>query len=295
MRKVILIISGCLVLLIGFGLCSYPFVSNYLMSLNHATEIAQQEAAVEELDNSAIEKAFKDAATYNSHLLGAVVLRDPFDPDFLPETDLVYEQLLNINNNSIMGSVEIPKIKVRIPIFHGTSAETLQKGVGHLTNTSLPIGGRSSHAVLTGHTGLSNATFFTDLDKLEIGDVFFVKVLNQTLAYEVDQIKVVLPSVTRDLLITDGEDYVTLLTCTPYGINSHRLLVRGTRVPYEEEEIEEIKESIKPVESTWMAEYKRALMLGGIALAVVITAFVIIRVFYFKRKKKKEESTVNPS
>lgn len=293
MKKVLLIISGCLVLLVGFALCSYPFVSNYLMSLNHATEIAQQEAAVEELDNTAIEKAYEDAEIYNSHLLGSVVLRDPFDPDFLPETDLVYEQLLNVNNDAIMGSVEIPKIKVKIPIFHGTSPETLLKGVGHLNNTSLPIGGKSTHAVLTGHTGLSNASFFTDLDKLEIGDVFFVKVLNRTLAYEVDQIKVVLPSVTKDLLIREGEDYVTLLTCTPYGINSHRLLVRGTRVPYEEEEIEEIKGNIKPVESTWMAEYKRALLIGGIALVIVITAFVIIRIMYLKRKKK--ENTVNPA
>ncbi|MCH5303967.1 MAG: class C sortase [Ruminococcus sp.] len=277
-------------MLVGLALCSYPFVSNYLMSLNYESEIAEQEAAVEKSDESTIKQAFKQAETYNKNLLGTVILKDPFDPNFVPETDLVYEELLNLNNDSIMGSIEIPKIDVKIPIFHGTSQEVLLKGVGHLTNTSLPIGGKSTHAVLTGHTGVPNAVFFTDLDKLEKGDMFFIRVLNRTLAYKVDQIKVVLPTVTKDLLIADDKDYVTLITCTPYGINSHRLLVRGTRVPYTETEIEKKKESIEKVESTWMSEYKRALIIGAAVFSAIVAVFVVFRILILKQRKRKKVS-----
>lgn len=293
MKKVIVGIIGVLVLLVGMLVASYPFISNYLMSLNYASELEKQESAVEKADQEAIKKAFKEAEKYNKSLLGSVILRDPFDPNFIPETDLVYEKLLNINNDSIIGSVEVPKISVRIPIFHGTSQEVLMKGVGHLSNTSLPIGGKSTHAVLTGHTGVSNAAFFTDLNKLVVGDKFFIKVLNKTLTYEVDRIKVVLPTRTSDLRIKDDKDYVTLITCTPYGVNSHRLLVRGKRVSYEEAEIEEIKNNTEPVESTWMAEYKKAMILGGIALGAVIVIFIIIRILLSKRKKKRAESAAN--
>ena len=290
MKKVIVVILGVLILLVGLALCSYPFVSNYLMSLNYESEIAEQEAAVEKSDESTIKQAFKQAETYNKNLLGTVILKDPFDPNFVPETDLVYEELLNLNNDSIMGSIEIPKIDVKIPIFHGTSQEVLLKGVGHLTNTSLPIGGKSTHAVLTGHTGVPNAVFFTDLDKLEKGDMFFIRVLNRTLAYKVDQIKVVLPTVTKDLLIADDKDYVTLITCTPYGINSHRLLVRGTRVPYTETEIEKKKESIEKVESTWMSEYKRALIIGAAVFSAIVAVFVVFRILILKQRKRKKVS-----
>lgn len=293
MKKVVIGIFGALILLAGISLVCYPFISNYLMGLNHASEIAEQETAVEKADDDTILKALEQAEIYNKNLLGTVILMDPFDPNFLPKTDLEYEQLLNINNDSIMGSVDIPKISVKIPIFHGTSQEVLLKGVGHLPSTSLPIGGKSTHAVLTGHTGVSNAALFTDLDKLVVGDKFFIHVLNQTLAYEVDQIKVVLPTETRDLLIDEDEDYVTLITCTPYGINSHRLLVRGTRVPYIEEEFEELRNNIEPVESTWMAEYKRALIIGAEVLSAIIVIFIVLRILLSKRKKKRAKSQSN--
>lgn len=272
-------------MLAGIALISYPFISNYLMSLNHKSEIETQEEAVAQTSDEILRKALEDAEIYNKNLLGTVVITDPFDPTFRPITDFEYEQLLNVNNDSIMASVEIPKIEVKMPIFHGTSPEVLLKGAGHLQNTSLPIGGESTHAVITGHTGVSTAALFTDLNKLVEGDVFFIHVLDEKLAYQVNQIKVVLPSQTRDLRIVDQEDYVTLITCTPYGINTHRLLVRGTRIPYEE--AKKIAEQTEPVESTWMYEYKRALVLGAITLAVVIVIFIVIRKFLSKRKKKK--------
>lgn len=259
------------------------------MSLNHTSEISEQQAAVEKTDDETILKAFEDAEKYNKSLLGTVILTDPFDPHFQPQTDLNYYQLLNINNDSIMGSINIPKINVNIPIFHGTSQPVLEKGIGHLANTSLPIGGKSTHSVLTGHTGISKAALFTDLDKLVIGDVFFIRVLNRTLAYKVDQIKVVLPNETSDLRIVDNQDYVTLITCTPYGLNTHRLLVRGTRVPVGQAELD-AADMTETVESTWMAEYKRALIIGGIVFGAIIIIFIVIRIILNKRKKKKTES-----
>lgn len=288
MKKVIIGLFGTLILLAGLALVCYPFISNYLMGLNHASEISEQQDAVAKTDDATILKALEDAEMYNKNLLGNVVLTDPFDPNFIQKIDLEYENLLNINNDSIMGDINIPKINVRIPIFHGTSQDVLEKGVGHLPNTSLPVGGKSTHAVLTGHTGISNAALFTDLDKLVIGDVFFIQVLNRTLAYKVDQIKVVLPTETKDLVIVDDQDYVTLITCTPYGINSHRLLVRGTRVPVSEA-MTELSDMTEPVESTWMSEYKRALIIGGIVLASVIIIFIIIRIFLSIRRKKMEK------
>lgn len=291
LKKIIIGIVGFLIFLGGIALVFYPFISNYIMDLNHASEITEQEAVTDKSDDEAIREAFKEAKIYNKSLLKTIALADPFDPLYQFETDLEYEKLLNFNNDSIMGSVEIPKIGVKIPIFHGTSPDVLKRGVGHLSNSSLPIGGKSTHAILTGHTGASNSSFFTDLDKLDVGDVFFLRVLNRTLSYEIDQVKVVLPSHTRDLLIKENKDYVTLITCTPYGVNSHRLLVRGKRVHYSEEEIEDIKADIKPLESRWMAEYKRALVIGAIVLSAIIVIFIALRIYLSVRKKKKAENT----
>ena len=187
-----------------------------------------------------------------------------------------------------MGYVVIPKIDVNLPIYHGTSEEVLQKGVGHLQNTSLPVGGESTHAVLSGHTGLSSAKLFTDLDKLEEGNIFYIKTLGETFAYEVDQIKIVEPHETSDLLIESDKDYVTLVTCTPYGINSHRLLVRGTRIPYTEEVEKEIKKEQKEnVGSTWRDEYFKALAIGLGGLAILGIIFIIV-VLIKKKGRKKE-------
>lgn len=174
-----------------------------------------------------------------------------------------YRSLLNITKDGVMGLIKIPAIDVSLPIYHGTSDAVLEKGVGHLEGTSLPIGGSGTHTVLTGHSGLSNAKLFTDLDNLQIGDYFFLETWGETLSYRVESKKVVLPSELDDLQVVQGEDLCTLLTCTPYGVNSHRLLVRGVRaeLPDIEEEQQEVVQ-VHDSPSRWMMEYKSALLIG---------------------------------
>ncbi len=181
-----------------------------------------------------------------------------------------------------MGTIEIPKIAVNLPIYHGTDAQTLEKGVGHLRQTALPIGGAGSHAVLTGHTGLPNAKMFDGLSKLKIGDKFYVHVLGETLAYEVDAINVVKPEEVRLLNPISGEDHVTLLTCTPYGVNTHRLLVRGVRVPYVEEE--RIRQQEQQEGMTLLGQ----LILQTSIIGAVIAAVLIIMLISWSRSKKQE-------
>lgn len=287
--KTVLIYSvGFVLLLASFFLVSYPFISNYLMGLNQSSEIKAYEQDMEKVDDRQFSSALKEAQEYNKNLLGSVVLTDPFDPGVKPVKDYEYEKLLNLGNNSVMASLEIPVISINLPIYHGTSDEVLQKGVGHLQKTSLPVGGKGTHCVLTGHTGLSSASLFTDLNLLKKGDKFFIHCLNKTLAYQVDQIKVVEPKNTSDLKIDSSEDYVTLITCTPYGINSHRLLVRGTRVPYEKEDEIIAAEQSRVGESTWMIEYKKALLVGSAAFAIIIIVFVIARIIHKKRRRKAQ-------
>lgn len=285
MKKIILGIVGVLFLVVGVTLASYPFISNYLMSLNHGSQIVEQENVVAQTGDDVLRQERYNAETYNKNLMGTVIIADPFDPNVVIKTDMEYEQLLNLNDDSIMGSVDIPKINVKMPIFHGTTPEVLLKGAGHLPSTSLPVGGKSTHAVITGHTAVSNAVMFTDLNQLVEGDVFFIHVLGDTLAYQVDQIRVILPTETKYLKIVEHEDHVTLVTCTPYGINTHRLIVRGTRIPYEE--AEEIAEQTERVESTWMHEYRKALFIGAIALVTIVVIFIIVRIILSVRRKKR--------
>ncbi len=285
MKKVLIIIFGSIVLAAGLLLVFYPFISNYLMGLNHDSELIEQQSAVEKLNKNEIDKAFEDAYSYNKSLLGNIQLTDPFDPGYRAETDLEYEALLDVNGDSVIGSIEIPSISVNLPIYHGTDSEILLKGIGHLQRTSLPVGGKGTHSVLTGHSGLSSAALFTDIDKLKSGDVFYIHVLGKTLAYQVDRISVVKPDETNSLRIDTEKDYVTLVTCTPYGINTHRLLVRGERIPYEE--AEKIVSETEKVESTWMLEYKRALLAGGAVLVIIVSTFITVRTIRLRKKRKK--------
>lgn len=181
------------------------------------------------MDDEAAQRELEKAEEYNDDLTESVeLLNDPFmQSDSLDNTD--YDDLLNATAEGVMAYLEIPAIDVLLPIYHGVDNGELSKGIGHLPETSLPVGGESTHSVLAGHSGMSNARLLTDLPKLKEGDVFYIHVYGRTLTYTVDQIKTVLPTDTSDLTITPGEDYVTLVTCTPYGVNTHRLLVRGTR------------------------------------------------------------------
>lgn len=267
------------------ALIVYPFVSNYLYEHRQEEVIYSYQEDVEATDSEELSVARSDAEQYNDLLnKGSVKITDPFDPDAIPaEGTMSYNDLLNLSGNGIMCFLEIPCIDVDLPVYHGTSEKVLNEGVGHLENTSLPVGGESTHAVLSAHTGLVDKRLFTDLTLLELGDLFFVKVLNETLAYEVDQILVVEPTDLEALSIVPGEDLVTLVTCTPYGINSHRLLVRGHRVPYEPKQAEEPAEERRSG-SEWMGQYVNAVAVG---MGLVLTASVTIGVVRRVRTRRK--------
>lgn len=229
-----------LIFLAGLSLLLYPLVANQwnnhrqkqLIS-NYESVVADKEAA----GNIDYAAEMKKAEAYNDALLPSI-LPDSFAvAEAQTEADSSYENSLNIAGDGMMGIVEIPKIDIKLPIYHGTSDEVLQKAAGHLEGSSLPIGGENTHAVISAHRGLPSASLFTDLDQLEIGDHFLIHVLDETLCYEVDQILVVDPEDTSALAVEDGEDLMTLLTCTPYGVNTQRLMVRGHRVPYEEQTV----------------------------------------------------------
>ena len=213
------------ILIIGLSLLLYPSFSDYWNSMRQSQVVASYVESVAHMDDDKYAEIWNEAKAYNQALLDR-------DNSFLlsPEARAQYNSILDISDNGIMGYVDIPSIDVFLPIYHGTSEAILQVAIGHLDWTSLPVGGESSHCVISGHRGLPSARLFTDLDKVQVGDVFILNVLDETLTYEVDQIKIVLPHETADLLIVRGEDHCTLVTCTPYGVNSHRMLVRGKRI-----------------------------------------------------------------
>lgn len=232
-----------IIFLAGLSLLLYPFVANQWNNyrqkqlISGYEQVVSEKEAAEGIDYDAERKKAED---YNEALLPCV-LPDSFALAESSGVDPVYMNTLNIAGDEMMGSVEIPKINIKIPIYHTTEEEVLNKGAGHLEGSSLPVGGVNTHAVISAHRGLPSASLFTDLDQMKVGDHFLLHVLDETLCYEVDKISVVKPEDTSALAVEDGQDLVTLLTCTPYGVNTERLLVRGHRVPYVEEEVKEEK------------------------------------------------------
>lgn len=281
MKQKILTILAILVFLAGISLLAYPAVSNLLYEKEQEELMEHYDSIVGEnltADEQAAE--LQECREYNRGLLqGGVLLTDPFDMSQLDPSALPYAGLLNVDEEGGMAYLRIPAIDVELMIYHGTEEEVLQKGVGHLQGSSLPVGGAGTHCVLSAHTGLNDKKLFTDLDQLENGDLFYIHVLGEILAYQVDQIRVVLPEETEDLKINAREDYVTLVTCTPYGINTHRLLVRGTRVPYEEER-EQSDETLRM--GSWLEQYRLAAFAG---LSVVLAAAA--GGFLWRRVRKK--------
>lgn len=213
------------ILIAGLSLLLYPSFSDYWNSRTQSQVVASYVDSVAHMDDDKYAEIWNEAKEYNRALLDR-------DNSFLlsPEARQQYNRILDIAGNGIMAYVDIPAIDVFLPIYHGTDETILQVAIGHLDWTSLPVGGESTHCVISGHRGLPSARLFTDLDELAVGDVFMLNVLDETLTYEIDQIKIVLPHETTDLLIVPGEDHCTLVTCTPYGVNSHRMLVRGKRI-----------------------------------------------------------------
>lgn len=267
-----------LAFLIGFGIYSYPRFSDLWNRMRDERLRTKYGETVREMTDDEVALAWETARAYQAqHTVNTIV--DAFSDEEYVLTH-PYDTILNINGDGIMGSLSIPKIGLELSIYHGIGAEGLEKGCGHVEGTSLPIGGESTHSVLAAHRGLPSARLFTDLDQLEEGDLFYITVLDETLAYQVDQISVVLPSESDALAIVEGEDYVTLLTCTPYGVNSHRLLVRGSRTEYREEEKESLEQEIRQERTDTL----RAMVAGGAAFALGLAILLII----IKRKERKQ-------
>ena len=275
-----------IIFLAGLSFLLYPFVANQWNNYRQKQLISEYDSVVSaedaagEIDYAA---ELEKARAYNEALLPSI-LPDSFAIAEATEgEDKAYMDCLNIAGDGMMGIVEIPKIDIKLPIYHTTKEDVLQVAAGHLEGSSLPIGGASTHAVISAHRGLPSASLFTDLDKLEEGDHFLIHVLNETLCYEVDKISVVKPEETSGLAVEEGKDLVTLLTCTPYGVNSHRLLVRGTRVAYNGEEDKEATISESMVESI-----KNYYMIYTI-LGLAVTLLVILLLRYLSKKKKNKQ------
>lgn len=263
--------------MMALGLTLYPVISNYV-NQKYASEIftAYQEV-IAQTDNTVLLQERGKAIAYNQTLIPRTGSDGSYTQEALQSASGEYNSMLNLAGDGIMGYIEIPKINVRLPIYHGTGDSSLSKGVGHLLGSSLPVGGESTHSILSGHSGMASQTMFTDLEQLGIGDVFYLYVLGDVLAYQVMEINTVLPSDTSLLGIWEGEDCCTLVTCTPYGVNTHRLLITGSRIPYEE--AEQITVQMEVEDSTgshWMQYYLRGLEIGLAVVAGFLVAALLL-------------------
>ena len=269
-------VAPIMVFLIGAGIFLYPFVANQIALYRQSKEITVYETAVSAADKAELEQQREEAEKYNDNLSGDPV-HDPFVLNsgyVLPEN---YLNVLNLSGDGVMCYIEIPKISVNLPVYHGTDERVLQKGAGHIEGTALPLGGEYRHSILCAHRGLPSAELFTRLDEMGTGDLFYIHVLGEIHAYEVDRVEVVLPEEISGYLVPEeGKDQITLMTCTPYGVNTHRILVRGTRTEYVPEEKELIRDE-KEEKTVWIAVVTGIILCaggGGICLA------------HFRRKKK---------
>lgn len=266
------------VFIVGLVIFIYPITSNWLSKKEHYTVMSKHNEVLHQMTEEEKKQKRKEAEKYNASLNGATIpIEDPFAERESETVNASYFDVLDIGDT--MGSVEIPIINVKLPIYHGIGDEVLQKGIGHMSNTSLPVGGLGTHAALTGHRGLPSSQLFRNLDKVKVDDVFFVHTLDETLAYQVNQIEIVLPNETNALEIDQNKDYVTLITCEPYMINTHRLLVRGERVPYVKELADaQVASDVKTDNITSHI----VLMIGLVTILVVIS-------LYIRKKRKAKE------
>ena len=291
MKKSLPIIAIALIFLIGVGIMSYPLISSVINNIADRQHAQDELIKIENMDKKERNALFAEAEDYNRKLITTVLLTDPFDEATYEKIEDFYRVTFNVNDEGLIGYVEIPKIDVFLPIYHGTSKEVLEKGAGHLENTSFPVGGENTHSVISAHSAFPTRTFFDYLPDLKEGDKFIIHVLDELLTYQVDQIKTVLPDETEDLYVEDGRDLVTLLTCTPYSINTHRLLVRGTRVPNDVDSIEPVQKIVSAEEgSIFLLGYRINYWYAGFAIfafvaAVGLIVFLIVR--HFRKKSKK--------
>lgn len=264
-KKNLSTIALVLVFFVGLSVLLYPTVSDYWNSLHQSQAIATYADSVENMDEQDYEKLWDAAVSYNQKLFQSghgLGLKD--------EEKEEYNKLLDVSGTGIMSYIEIPKIKCSLPVYHGTDEGVLQIAVGHIEGSSLPVGGLNTHCVLSGHRGLPSAKLFSNLDKLEEGDIFMIRTLDQTLTYEVDQIRIVLPDEVEDLKIEEGKDLCTLVTCTPYGINTHRLLVRGHRVANQEE-----AEAVRVTADAMLVDNRIVAMCIAVPVLVLLLIYVV--------------------
>lgn len=289
MKRKIFNILFALMFLIGFGILVYPTVSDQWNTYRQNKLISNYESTVKEMTEVDFTEEWEKAKAFDAALVQNNLYGDVFGEDNGELENTEYWQILNVANDGVMGYLSIPKINVKNAIYHGTGDKVLQTGVGHLNGTKLPIGGESTHSVLAAHRGLPTARLFTDIDQLKKGDMFYIHVLDEVLAYQVDQI---LDMVDKDdhevlsaaLQIEEGKDQVTLFTCTPYGVNSHRLLVRGTRVPYSGEE--EAETSVAETMLKSVQNYYMIYLILGLSITFLIILFMK---FLFKKKDRKQK------
>lgn len=286
-RKISTFLFG-LLFLIGFGILIYPTVSNQWNTYRQNQLISSYDNTIQDMESEDFTSEWEKAKAFNDTIQQNNLYGDVFGEDENDIKDTEYWKILNVADDGVMGYLSIPKINIKLAIYHGTGDKDLQTGVGHLNGTKLPIGGESTHSVLAAHRGLPSAKLFTDIDQLEVGDKFYIHVLDEVLAYKVDQI---LPMVDKDdhetlekaLQIEEGKDQVTLFTCTPYGVNSHRLLVRGTRVPYngEEDATESVTDSmVKSIQNYYMLY----LILG---LSITILVIILLRFLSIEKSSQR--------
>ena len=286
-KKIPGIIFG-LMFLIGFGILVYPTVADQWNTYRQSRLISSYERTISDMEPEDFTAEWEKAQAFNDTLTQNSIYGDVFGEEDQDLEDTDYWQVLNVGGDGVMGYLSIPKINIKLSIYHGTSDEVLQTGVGHLNGTKLPIGGESTHSVLAAHRGLPSARLFTDIDQLEKGDKFYIHILDETLAYQVDQILDMVDKDDTDTLekalqIEEGKDQVTLFTCTPYGVNSHRLLVRGTRVPYEGEE----EVSSTPIDTMLQSVQNYYMLYLILGLSVTLLIILFMRFLMKPRKNRK--------
>ena len=265
-----------LMILVGLSVMFYPVFSDMWNTYRNSLLISSHKKDVNDLSKKQTEQIWNEAVNYNKNHKENFIKEDVFT-NLKKHTKSKYDSYLNISKNGVMGTIVIPKINVEIPIYHGTGEKELQTGVGHMEGTSLPVGGTSSHCVLSAHRGLPSAKLFTDLDKMKKGDLFFLHILDKTLAYKVEDIFTVKPNETDKLSLIKGKDYVTLLTCTPYGVNTHRLLVRGVRTAYKQNQEQNV---------SILKDYRVWILIGTIIALIIVNVFMVIKNKKKKRSKK---------
>lgn len=295
MKRKLAIFGIILIFVAGIGVMSYPLVSSVINNIESRSHVEEYSKTTKQLSSEETLEMFKRAEEYNHSLTNNVIITDPFDEKAYKKIGANYENALNVDGNGLIGYIDIPKINVYLPIYHGTTDKILAKGAGHLQNTSLPVGGESTHSVISAHTAYPGETFFDYLTDMQEGDEFYVHVLDRVLKYEVDSIKVVLPEETDDLRVIRGEDHVTLLTCTPYSINTHRLLVRGKRVAYDDSKYITTGASAASFgdDGLFFLGYKIPYPAAAIIVVGFVALVVIIVIISLRLSKKKKRYTDN--